>query len=316
MSFFSTFFKAVATAASAVINVAVEATKAIIETATAIWNDSGSQADMKEAKNREERADDELTEINDELQLLLKRYKERGSLSGSQKRRAEYLRDRRNELKEQITEVGELRTTQDIAENTDDFEHISIDDDHDHAHIIQGNVGVSTYGKLCPNCQRDMVIQWQRDVTTASVNDFFWGCSGWYVKMFNGSQACRTTIPLSKNDLDIFAKTDSLESKINNNELSELILLPEPQKIITERMEDLRSDKNHLQDGAELYRCPTHGEKLILRKKKQATGLLDQYFLGCPKWKPNDLGCGYIVKLKSPMQLTTLLKQETGSGIL
>ena len=92
--------------------------------------------------------------------------------------------------------------------------------------------------------------------------------------------------------------------------------MPEPQKIIVERIEDLRSDKNNKSEGAELYRCPTHGEKLILRKKNQATGLLDQYFLGCPKWKPNDLGCGYIVKLKSPMQLTTLLKQETGSGIL
>jgi len=314
MSFFSSLFKSVFTAASLVVNVAVEATKAIIDTATTIWNESGSQSDMKEAKSKEERADGELTEINDELQLLLKRLKERGSLSESQKRRAEYLRDRRNELKQDITEVGELRTTQDIAENSGEFEHISIDDEH--AHIIQGNVGVSTYGKTCPNCHRDMVIQWQRDVTTVSVNDFFWGCSGWYVKMFNGSQACRTTIPLTKSDLDIFAKTDSLESKINNKELSDLILLPEPQKIIVERIEDLRSDKNDKNEGAELYRCPTHGEKLILRKKKQATGLLDQYFLGCPKWKPNDLGCGYIVKLKSPMQLTTLLKQETGSGIL
>lgn len=314
MSFFSSLFKAVFTAASLVVNVAVEATKAIIDTATTIWNESGSQSDMKEAKTKEERADGELTEINDELQLLLMRLKEKGSLSESQKRRAEYLRDRRNELKQDITEVGELRTTQDIAENSNEFEHLSIDDEH--AHIIQGNVGVSTYGKTCPNCQRDMVIQWRRDVTTASVNDFFWGCSGWYVKMFNGSQACRTTTPLSKSDLDIFAKTDSLESKINNKELSELILLPEPQKIIVERIEDLRSDKNNKSEGAELYRCPTHGEKLILRKKKQATGLLDQYFLGCPKWKPNNLGCGYIVKLKSPMQLTTLLKQETGSGIL
>lgn len=313
MSFFSSLFNAVVTAASAVINVAVEATKAIIDTATSIWN-SSSQSDIEKAKNKEERADDELSEINDELQLLQNRYRERGSLSESQKRRAEYLRDRRNELKQQISEVGELKTTQDLAENSVQFEHITVDDDH--AHIIQGNVGVSTYGKICPNCQRDMVIQWRRDVTTASVNDFFWGCSGWYVKTFKGSPACKTSVPLSSGDLDIFAKNDSLESKINNRELSELVLLPEPQKIIIERMEDLRTDKSHKQEGAELYRCPTHGEKLILRKKKQATSLLDQYFLGCPKWKPNDLGCGYIVKLKSPMQLTTLLKQETGSGIL
>ncbi|CAH9064535.1 hypothetical protein PSEHALCIP103_03170 [Pseudoalteromonas haloplanktis] len=314
MSFFSSLFKAVATAASAVINVAVETTKVIVEAATEAWQEVTQTGKEESAKKIAIKAEDELVDINDELVQLKGRYQERGYLSEAQKRRAEYLSERRNELKTELADYDELNATKDLAENNEQFEHISIDDEH--AHIIQGNVGVSTFGKQCPTCNRDMVIQWPRHVTTAGVNDFFWGCSGWYHKLPNGKSICQTIIPLSKNDLDIFAKIDTPESQITNSQLSELTLLPAPQKIIIERMEDLRSDRMAATQGVDDYRCPVHGQKLILRRKQNATGLLDQYFLGCPNWKPNDQGCNYLVKLKSPMQLTTLLKQETGTGIL
>ena len=81
-------------------------------------------------------------------------------------------------------------------------------------------------------------------------------------------------------------------------------------------MNDVISDQRSKHRGSNDYRSPTHGEELVLRKKNQATSLLDQYFLGCQRWKPNNQGCSYLVKLKSAMQLATLLKKETGTGIL
>jgi hypothetical protein len=59
-----------------------------------------------------------------------------------------------------------------------------------------------------------------------------------------------------------------------------------------------------------------HNEPLVLKEKKVSTGLLDNYFLSCPRWLPKSLGCNYIVKLKSPAQLASVLEKQTGREIL
>lgn len=312
MGFFSSLFKGIATAASAIIDVATIATKAIVSAAGEIWDSfSGGSKTVEAAEHQQYKADDELHDINEELLTLMSRLRERGSLTEAQRRRAEYLKERRDELKSDITEAGVAKTAKDIRDNNEAFDKVEIDDDR--THIIQGQVGVSAFGKTCPSCGREMIIQWPRNTTTATASDFFWGCSGFYSQ---GALHCRSTLPMAQGDLDIFTKLDTPEATITSSELSEIVLLPGPKEIITERMNDLHSDKNSSKEGVDDYRCPIHGEKLVLRKKNVATNLLDQYFLGCNHWSHDGHGCTYIVKLKSPMQLSTLLKKETGFGVL
>ena len=88
------------------------------------------------------------------------------------------------------------------------------------------------------------------------------------------------------------------------------------EKIIDARLNDLKSDLNSGHRGIELVTCPVHGENMVLRRKQNATGLLDAYFLACPYWQPNNAGCTFIEKLKSGSQLAALLKSETGRGVL
>jgi len=256
---------------------------------------------------------DELTNVNDELLSIVDKYHRTGSVTDKEKERAHFFQEERKRLKDKLDNIDEILVAKDINDESESFEKIYLDDSK--AHILQGQVGVSSFGKQCPNCGRTMLVQWPRAAGIAKVADFFWGCPGWYV-VKNGQRACSTTILLSDADLNIFTKTDSLEAQVSNEELTSMVLLPDPSNIITERMSDVISDQSSRRIGIESYRCPTHGEKLILRQKKQASGLLDQYFLSCPRWQPHNKGCGYMVKLKSAMQLSTLLKKQTGRGIL
>jgi len=317
MGWLSDLVGAVVTVTATVIDVAVKATVEIVDAASKAWNDYQEKKRRERLPDEErikEQARDELKNVNDELLSILDKYNRRGGLSGGEKRRAEYLRQRRDELKNEIDGVDEVSVAREINESPDAFEKFLVNDGR--AHILQGQVGVSVFGKQCPNCGRDMLIQWPRSVDTAKVSDFFWGCSGWYYMFPNGQRACSTTMRISQSDMNIFARTDTPEYQVNNEELTELVMLPGPSSIVNERMNDVISDQRSQHRGAEDYRCPTHGEELVLRKKNQATSLLDQYFLGCPRWRPNNQGCGYMVKLKSAAQLSTLLKKETGAGIL
>lgn len=81
-------------------------------------------------------------------------------------------------------------------------------------------------------------------------------------------------------------------------------------------MDELKDDLFSKNKGVEVAACPMHGENMVLKKKSKATGLLDQYFLACPRWLPNDQGCSFIQKIKSPGQMLALLREQTGSGVL
>jgi hypothetical protein len=317
MGFFSRLIKLAITVTATVIDIALKTAEEIIkavEEASVEYQLQRQKERLQDGFKIKEEAKDCLREVNNELLSILSKYGKAGKLSSSDQARAEYLKQRREELKQVINDADEISVVQEINNSPNAFSKLSLDNDH--AHILQGQVGVSVFGKKCPNCGRDMLIQWPRALDSVSTADFFWGCSGWYFFGLNGQRLCSKTMRMSKSDLDIFTRTDSPESQVTNSELTELLLLPEPSDIVTERMDDLISDLSSQQRGANDYKCPIHGEELILRKKKQATGLLDQYFLGCPRWMSNDQGCTYLVKLKSPMQLATLLKKETGRGIL
>jgi hypothetical protein len=70
------------------------------------------------------------------------------------------------------------------------------------------------------------------------------------------------------------------------------------------------------QEKTDRYLCPVHNEPMVVREKRDAQGLLDQFFFGCPRWLPNGKGCSQIVKLKSPGQLASALESFYGRGIL
>lgn len=313
MGWLSDLVKAVVTVVAVVIDVAVYTTVEIVDAASEAWNDYQKRKSREMLPDKErvkEQARDELKDINNELLSILDKRNLRGGLSSDENRRAENLILRRDELKKIIDGVDEVSVAREINDDPDAFEKFLVNNNS--AHILQGQVGVSAFGKKCPNCSRDMLIQWPQDVKTAKVSDFFWGCSGWY----DIQRQCKTTQRISRSDLSIFARTDTPEYQVSNDELTDLILLPGPSSIVNERMNDVISDQRAQRRGAEDYRCPTHGEELILTKKIKPTQLLDQYYLGCPRRKQHNQGCRYVVKLKSVAQLSTLLKKETGTGIL
>lgn len=317
MGFLTSLFGAVLTVAATVVNVAIKTAGEIIDAAEQALNDftgKNNGNNLPETESTKNRADDELKDINDELLSILSKYSRNSQVSASEQKRAEYLKERRDELKIIIKNSDEIISTTEIVTNSGAFGKIFINDRQ--AHLIQGQVGVSSFGKGCPRCGREMQIQWPRAVKTATANDFFWGCTGWYFSNETGQRMCQYTEKMSAGDLSIFTRIDSPEAMVSNDELTTLVTLPGPADIIIERMDDVIADQRSHRRGTNDYRCPVHGELLVLRKKKNASGLLDQYFLGCPYWNSNNISCTYLVKIKSVMQLSNLLKKESGVGVL
>ena len=72
----------------------------------------------------------------------------------------------------------------------------------------------------------------------------------------------------------------------------------------------------HRGDQIDDYVCPIHKEPLILREKHASGGILDAFFLGCPRWSRRGDGCTYVQKLKSPAQLASYLYKTEDKGLL
>ena len=110
--------------------------------------------------------------------------------------------------------------------------------------------------------------------------------------------------------------TSAPEFQLTSEDFTTILQDTNTAKLITERVDDLQSDLAKERKGIEIVCCPTHGEPMLLQKKKDGVGLLDQYYLRCPHWKSPNQGCQYMEKLKSGSQLAALLKDQTGRGIL
>ncbi len=106
------------------------------------------------------------------------------------------------------------------------------------------------------------------------------------------------------------------EFSVKATDLDIILAHDDTQKVIVERMDDIRADLSARHSGVELATCPVHGANMVLRRKAKPTGFLDTYFLACPYWSSDNTGCGFIEKLKSGAQLAALLKSETGHGVL
>jgi ssDNA-binding Zn-finger/Zn-ribbon topoisomerase 1 len=172
----------------------------------------------------------------------------------------------------------------------------------DKIHLIQYHVGETVLGKTCYKCGKPMILQFPREKEICDPNDFFWACTGWYYKQ------CNITQPFTIADLSLFTENNKNEFHIKNDELSLIFNEKSIQQHTLKRVDA------HRNQSVDKYVCPFHKEPLVLRRKNEAGGALDTFFLGCPQWV--SANCTYVLKLKSPAQLASFLQKTEDCGIL
>jgi len=316
MGFFSGLFKAVVTVGRAIAGAMAPVVREIVQGAKDLIDGivTGYRAGRRqEPATQRERDERELQEVNEEVMNLRKRYQHNGGLTQQEKCRWDELKRRREDLNEAIADIDQETTAQDIVTEEKHFKAVAITNDT--AHILQYHVGQSAYNKTC-TCGRVMVLQWNRQTATAGLRDFFWGCSGWY-EQTNGRPACRGRSPLTHDDLNLFANLNRPEFEIDSATLTREVVNPTKARRIRQALDSVRGSQQSKRMGIATYRCPIHGESLRLRRKNQSSDqILDEYFLGCPRWLPDNQGCNFLVKLKSAAQISSVLNTEQKVGVL
>ena len=256
----------------------------------------------------------ELQEINRKISHLRERCLNNQGLTETEDAEWQYLRQRRKEIIDQLRDTDQAVTSEEVVKKESDFQDVSIS--HDNVHILQFFTGHSTYNKVCL-CGRSMTLQWKSNVQNLSIRDFFWSCSGWYQHKPDGSRLCDNCVNLSADDLRLFAYTKRPEFQVTSQELNQEVLLNSHRaQRIRDALDSIRSDHRARGIGIATYRCPIHGESLVMRRKRAArNNILDEYFLGCPRWLPNNVGCNFIMKLKSAAQISSVVDTEYGQDI-
>jgi hypothetical protein len=240
----------------------------------------------------------ETRSVNDHISDLEKKRKRDGCLNEYDRQELSNLYNQREILRQEMNEKKEMDLAKKMADNSY-YDHLTVTDEN--LHVIQFHVGQNVLGKTC-SCGRPMVLQWQRNRTINKTREFFWGCSGFY------SGECRGTQSVTETEYGLMTKIDRPEFEISNQSLNRIVDLPQSRNSIGRRMNDLKN-----QEVTE-YFCPTHNEVMVLKENRNSNGLMDQYFLGCPRYF--DVKCEQIVKLKSAAQLAAVLEANTGRGIL
>ncbi len=292
-----------------------ELVQKVTESARRIADEAVRRADKAfrdEPETVREAIERDLQEVNERLQRLRQKYRERGSLSDDDDRLRIYLRERRDQLNKRLSGLEQILTAEEIVQRQQDYQSITITTET--AHVLQYHVGQNTYNKTCV-CGRPMVLQWPRDRASISIRDLFWGCSGWYVEN-NGEKSCKRTRALSAHDLTLFANLNRPEFKWQPADLAGWTRDPARERRVRDALESIRAQQRRRRIGVAVYRCPIHGESLRLQRKRERNGeLLDEFFLGCPRWLPANQGCNFMVKLKSPAQISAVLTAGHGKGL-
>jgi len=308
------FFGWLANGLGTLIGVVTDVVSTVVDTVRSVYAAFvGKGGAVKEAAaDGARRKQDRLREVNDEVMHLRNRGMSGGGLSDQERQRWQNLREEREELLGVLQQAKEVKAAEKILDSEAVLKKVEVD--LETTHVLQYNAFADTLGKKC-TCGRPMKLQWRRDLGVAWPNDFYWGCTGWYVPMGQG-KACNRTEPLQRADYGLMTDTSAPEFSVTAEEFGVILEDPGTAEIVISRVNDLRSDLASRKRGVELATCPVHGENMVLRKKSNPTGLLDTYFLACPHWQRDGQGCSFIEKLKSGSQLAALLKAETGRGIL
>ena len=259
------------------------------------------------------RLEEELIEVNDRIMKLRDLYYKNGGLSDGQKDEWNSLRKRRKDILDRIDAYREYLTASKIVREEEFVRKLDIDANN--VHILEFNAFANILGKTCSKCGRAMKIQWKNGLGRVGPSDMFWGCTGWYV-VGQGGRSCSHTEPVTRADLKLMACADVPEFSVSYDDFSDIFSDPTVERIVDERVSDLVSDLSSRKEGVYLAYCPVHGEGMRLRRKRESNGLLDTYFLSCRCWKPDGQGCQFVEKLRSPAQLSALLRSETGRGAL
>jgi hypothetical protein len=294
-----------------IVNVAAPVAAKVVETLRR-GMDTVQEALRKEFRappsSERERIERDLEEVNERIMRLRKRHYERG-LCESYKRENEHLRQQRAGLIRELDALDQVKTAEDIVEEENKYEPVHIDANL--THILQYHLGQFTFNKTCPVCRRPMILQCTRDMAVASTKDFFWGCISYY----DGERSDQHKVLLSAGDLDLFVNMKRPEFDLGASDLAEIVLKQHPNRVRT-AMRDVIANGRRAQAGVDGYRCPIHKERLILLEKKSPEGLLDQFFLGCPRYDADKQGCNCKVKVKSPAQFSAIFDAEGEGGLL
>lgn len=244
---------------------------------------------------------DETRSVNDQIIDLEKKRDRDNGLNQNDRYKLEALYKQRRLLRDEIDNKRENDLAKDIVNNDISYDSILVEDQN--LQILQFHVGQNVLGKKCFRCNKPMILQWQRGKDVTSISEFFWGCSGFYDK------TCSTTQRISQTEYNLITKIDRPEFEISNTALNNIVQLPTSRNNIRRRMNDIKNTE--IQE----YLCPVHGEPMIVRENKnQNVGLMEQYFLSCPRYFTT--GCKQIVTIKSAGQLAAVLEKFYGKGIL
>jgi hypothetical protein len=300
MGFFSDLFSSAVAAIGTLITTGVRVAAQIVEAVKKEYEEVRKANSKLALEDRKKRAFGDINEVNSLILELEQKRRRDTRLSASDEADLSRLKQRRETLRGQVQEASEKIIIEDIAEKSGDYKSVVISDEN--THILQFHVGQAVYGKTCSRCSKPMTLQWRLGIYSVSMNDFFWGCTGFF------DNTCRITEKFKEQDLSLFTNTKRDEFNCSTQELNSIILIPNAAKSVEKRMDEVRNV------ATDVYLCPVHHEPMILREKKDAKGLLDQYFFSCPRWQAQ--ACSQLVKLKSAAQLASALEAFTGRGIL
>jgi hypothetical protein len=240
-------------------------------------------------------------ELNDQIGDLERKRQRDRNLNTSDNQLLMSLYQQRDKLKQEVWHNNELVMAERMVDGKGVYDNLNITDIN--THVLQFHVGQTVFGKRCRQCGRPMTLQWRQGMRTVTMADFFWSCIGFY-------EGVRHSELFLQSDMNLFTRVDRPEFEVSTDQLSTILALPAPKESVAKRM------RSATQQETEIYLCPVHNEPMVLREKKDAQGLLDQFFFGCPRWTPKDGGCSQIVKLKSPGQLASALEAYYGRGIM
>ena len=254
------------------------------------------------ARQERTRRERDIEVVNAQIAEYESKKQRDGHLNEYDARALKDLCDDREEKKSLLVGANGLVIADQMTSGAGSYDTLRVTDDW--THILQFHVGQATFGKVCGRCGMPMVLQWQQQLESVLMRDFFWGCAGFY----GGS--CRNVERFRQSDMNLFTKTDREEFTIPSTQLSSIARSPQAVRMVRSRMREVVNVSNST------YYCPIHHEPMVLRQKQSAETLRDMFFYGCPRWRPSGLSCRQVVKLKSAAQLSAALETTTGRGIL
>jgi hypothetical protein len=316
MGWLSSAWSALKHVGGAVLGVVGRVAATVVAEAKIFINDvvtGYSEGRRAKPETEQEHAERALESVNDEIMKLRQRYRDNRGLTDSENTRWQELKKRRVELNDVITEVDKLHTAKCIVGQEKDYRSLLVNDAS--AHVLQYHVGKSTYNKVC-RCGRPMVLQWSLKNGSERLDNFFWGCSGYYL-LRGQMHACTRIEPLTPADRSLFVNMNRPEFELDAATLTKEAINPTKAKKLRQALDSIQQSHKEKRAGIATYRCPFHGESMRLqRKNEHVDQLFDQYFLGCPRWLPDKSGCNFLIKLKSAAQVSSVLDTEQRQGVL